>query len=123
MRILQDKDQHYGEHPPFPRWIFPTWEMGFEFMIKCKHGVLQYVIAKIVATLATAILEPIGYFDEGVFDWTKGYIYISFIINLSQMWALYCLVKFYHATNHDLAHPVNWHPLGKFLCIKGVVFL
>ena len=91
-------------------------------MIKCKHGVLQYVIAKTLATLATAILEPIGLFNEGEFDWTKGYIYVSYIINLSQMWALYCLVKFYHATSHDLCHPVNWHPLGKFLCIKGVVF-
>jgi hypothetical protein len=88
-------------------------------MIKCKHGVLQYVVAKIFAALITATLEPIGLFNEGEFDWTKGYVYVSFIINLSQMWALYCLVKFYHATSDNL---VNWHPLGKFLCIKGVVF-
>lgn len=120
--ILEDKDRHYGDHPPVPPWIFASWEMGEEFMLKCKHGVIQYVIAKTLATLATAILEPIGLFNEGEFDWTKGYIYISTIINFSQMWALYCLVKFYHATSENLRHPVNWHPMGKFLCIKGVVF-
>jgi len=91
-------------------------------MANCKYGVLQYVVAKIFASIATATLEPIGLFNEGEFSWTKGYIYISFIINLSQMWALYCLVKFYHATHENLASPINWKPLGKFLCIKGVVF-
>jgi len=121
-QILQDKDRHYGDHPPFPKWIFPSWEMGYDFMIRCKYGVLQYVVAKILATLITATLEPIGMFNEGEFDWTKGYVYVSFIINGSQMWALYCLVKFYHATSENLCHPTNWHPLGKFLCIKGVVF-
>jgi hypothetical protein len=38
------------------------------------------------------------------------------------MYALYCLVIFFHAVNEELRHPVDWHPLGKFLCIKGVVF-
>eukprot|EP00551_Chaetoceros_affinis_P006853 CAMPEP_0203677598 /NCGR_PEP_ID=MMETSP0090-20130426/28751_1 /ASSEMBLY_ACC=CAM_ASM_001088 /TAXON_ID=426623 /ORGANISM="Chaetoceros affinis, Strain CCMP159" /LENGTH=492 /DNA_ID=CAMNT_0050544531 /DNA_START=65 /DNA_END=1543 /DNA_ORIENTATION=+ len=122
VRILEDKDQHYGDHPGIPKWLLPPWQMGFQFMIGCKHGVLQYVVLKSLATVATAILEPIGLFGEGEFDLTKGYVYISFVINLSQMWALYCLVKFYHATSENLCKPVNWHPLGKFLCIKGVVF-
>lgn len=89
-------------------------------MANCKYGVLQYVVVKIFASLATATLEPIGLFNEGEFSLTKAYIYVSFMINLSQMWALYCLVKFYHATHDDLASPVNWKPLGKFMCIKGV---
>jgi hypothetical protein len=91
-------------------------------MANCKYGVLQYVVAKSVASVATATMEPIGFFSEGEFSWKRGYFYLSFIINLSQMWALYCLVKFYHATHDNLANPVNWKPLGKFLCIKGVVF-
>jgi len=38
------------------------------------------------------------------------------------MYALYVLVMLFHAVREELKHPVNWHPLGKFLCVKGVVF-
>jgi hypothetical protein len=122
VQILQEKDPHYGIHLGFVRFIIPKWEMGFEFMANCKHGVLQYVVLKALGSISTATLEMLGMFHEGEFSWFSAYIYISFIINLSQMWALYCLVKFYHATHDNLASPVNWKPLGKFLCIKLVVF-
>jgi hypothetical protein len=36
------------------------------------------------------------------------------------LWALYCLVKFYQVTKHEL-HEIN--PLAKFLCFKAVVFV
>eukprot|EP00591_Stephanopyxis_turris_P002353 CAMPEP_0195512042 /NCGR_PEP_ID=MMETSP0794_2-20130614/4151_1 /TAXON_ID=515487 /ORGANISM="Stephanopyxis turris, Strain CCMP 815" /LENGTH=216 /DNA_ID=CAMNT_0040639759 /DNA_START=669 /DNA_END=1319 /DNA_ORIENTATION=- len=73
-------------------------------------------------TILAAILEIFDFYGEGVLDWGKGYIYIAVVTNFSQMWALYCLVKFFNATKEDLRSPVNWHPVGKFLCIKGVVF-
>jgi len=57
--------------------------------------------------------------NEGELSFTNAYMYISGLLNMSQMWALYCLVKFYHATHEDLH---EWSPMGKFLCIKGVVF-
>eukprot|EP00594_Rhizosolenia_setigera_P018748 CAMPEP_0178960586 /NCGR_PEP_ID=MMETSP0789-20121207/13056_1 /TAXON_ID=3005 /ORGANISM="Rhizosolenia setigera, Strain CCMP 1694" /LENGTH=204 /DNA_ID=CAMNT_0020643971 /DNA_START=1125 /DNA_END=1739 /DNA_ORIENTATION=- len=44
------------------------------------------------------------------------------LINFSQCYALYCLVMFYHVLENDLRHPKNWYPLGKFICVKGVVF-
>ena len=121
--ILQNKDPHYGDHGSFLGKILKSWEMGLEFMLQCKHGVLQYVGFKILATVATLLLQPLGLYGQGeILNWTKGYMYISAVINLSQMYALYCLVKFYHATRDNLIVPVNWKPLGKFLCIKGVVF-
>jgi len=38
------------------------------------------------------------------------------------LYAMYCLVKLFHAIKSDLRHPINWHPVGKFLCVKGVIF-
>ncbi len=122
VQALQEKDPHYGIHLGFMQHIIPKWEMGFQFMANCKYGVLQYVVLKVLGSFATATLEMLGMFHEGEVSWFSPYMYISMIINLSQMWALYCLVKFYHATHDNLASPVNWKPLGKFMCIKGVVF-
>ncbi|GBG70928.1 hypothetical protein CBR_g8229 [Chara braunii] len=50
----------------------------------------------------------------------SGYPYISFVMNFSQMWAMYCLVQFYMATREFLA-PIK--PIGKFMCIKAVIFM
>lgn len=119
VQTLQAKDSYYGNHQAFLKYFFPRWTMGYEFMMNCKYGVLQYVIAKIFSSLLIAVFEPMGMYNEGEISFTSVSLYVNFIINLSQMWAIYCLVKFYHATHENLT---EWHPLGKFLCIKGVVF-
>uniref|UniRef100_A0A7S2UHS0 Transmembrane protein 184C n=1 Tax=Attheya septentrionalis TaxID=420275 RepID=A0A7S2UHS0_9STRA len=120
--MLQSKDAHYGQHHGPLKYFVKEWEMGMEFLLQCKRGVLQYVVMKTMATLLTALLEPIGWYGEGHFKMNMAYPYVAFIMNLSVMYALYCLVILFHATSEELRHPVNWHPLGKFLCIKGVVF-
>jgi hypothetical protein len=123
VRILQQKnDPHLGEHPlPFSLVIKP-WEMGMEFMLQCKHGALQYVVMKLLATILTYLCQSVGVYGEGEFSWTRAYPYLTFVMNFSVMYALYCLVKLFHAVNEELCHPIDWHPLGKFLCVKGVVF-
>ena len=121
-RTLQRKDASLGQHT-FPISLFvQPWDMGVEFLLQCKHGVLQYVVIKTIATMLTFLLEFAGLYGEGIFDWRMAYPYLAFVLNISVMYALYCLVKFFHAVNYELCHPVNWHPLGKFLCVKGVVF-
>jgi hypothetical protein len=123
IHLLQRKDAKYGKHEFIFQYFFPEWTMGMEFARQCKHGVLQYVVVKACTTLATATLQPLHLYGEGqFFNPLVGYPYISFCLNLSQMWALYCLIKFYHATHEELSHPIHWHPLRKFLCIKGVIF-
>eukprot|EP00531_Pseudo-nitzschia_arenysensis_P003662 CAMPEP_0116141772 /NCGR_PEP_ID=MMETSP0329-20121206/14555_1 /TAXON_ID=697910 /ORGANISM="Pseudo-nitzschia arenysensis, Strain B593" /LENGTH=500 /DNA_ID=CAMNT_0003636967 /DNA_START=142 /DNA_END=1644 /DNA_ORIENTATION=- len=129
VRILRQKvrndptlARHIRNHA-FPlNLVLEPWELGVEFMLQCKHGVLQYVVAKGVFTVLMYILQSIHKYGEGQFSWTSPYPYLAFLMNISVMYALYCLVKLFHAVQDELRHPINWHPLGKFLCVKGVVF-
>jgi len=120
--LLRQKDPSLGHHSfPFSLLLEP-WQLGPEFLLQCKHGVLQYVVFKTIATVVTFLCEFAGVYGEGRFSWFYAYPYLCFFQNVSVMYALYCLVIFFHAVNDELRHPVDWHPLGKFLCIKGVVF-
>jgi hypothetical protein len=93
----------------------------FDFCVSAS-SVLQYVVFKVIATFVTYVCEISGVYQEGKFAPTVAYPYICFFQNISVMYALYCLVLFYSAINEELRHPVDWKPLGKFLCVKGVVF-
>jgi hypothetical protein len=89
------------------------------FFIKCKFGVLQYVLLKFLTACAVLLLEFKGWYREGEFSWTSGYFYICALTNMSQCWALYCLIFFYYATRTELG-PIR--PVGKFLSVKALVF-
>jgi Organic solute transporter Ostalpha len=122
VQILAQKPASLGQHS-FPlSLILNPWEMGLEFMLQCKHGVLQYVAFKIVYTVLTYLFESMGVYGEGQFEWRYAYPYLCFLQNISVMYALYSLVMLFHAVNEELRYPVDWQPLGKFLCVKGVVF-
>jgi hypothetical protein len=123
--ILGRKDDHLGEHGRFMNKCFrmERWHMGRDFLLKVKHGVLQYVVIKTFLTLLTTfVLLPSGLYGEGTFSWDYAYAYLTIILNISVLYAMYCLVKLFHAVKSDLRSPVNWRPVGKFLCVKGVVF-
>ena len=53
------------------------------------------------------------------FSLARLHFYVFFFSNVSQMWALYCLVMFYVALKEELA-PFN--PVLKFVIVKAVVF-
>lgn len=89
------------------------------FFVKCKFGVLQYVLLKFVCSIAIFILERSHLYKEGDFTYKGGYLYICILTNVSQCWALYCLFFFYFATKNELA-PIR--PVGKFLSVKALVF-
>uniref|UniRef100_A0A0E0NWC9 Protein LAZ1 homolog 2 n=2 Tax=Oryza TaxID=4527 RepID=A0A0E0NWC9_ORYRU len=84
-----------------------------------KFGLVQYMILKSLCAFLSSILELFGKYGDGEFKWYYGYPYIAVVINFSQTWALYCLVKFYNATHEKLQ---EIRPLAKFISFKAIVF-
>lgn len=67
----------------------------------------------------SSICELNGVYGEGEFRGDVAFPYMILVNNVSQFIAMYCLVLFYKANKDDL-QPMK--PVGKFLCIKAVVF-
>lgn len=104
----------------FPFCLIYPWNMGTELISKCKHGVLQYTVVRPVTTVIALICELSGAYSEGEFSLKAAWLYLVIINNISQIWAMYCLILFYQATKQQLA-PIK--PVFKFMCVKAVVFL
>ncbi|XP_054264305.1 transmembrane protein 184C [Macrosteles quadrilineatus] len=99
-------------------WLSP-WKMGRELVHNCKHGILQYTVVRPLTTAIALLCDLCGVYGEGEFEGDKAFPYIIAVNNCSQFIAMYCLVLFYKA-NRDQLRPMK--PIGKFLCIKAVVF-
>jgi hypothetical protein len=132
--LLKEKSPTRGAHMWGMQWCAKPWIMGqplvdknnnnkvvwtSPFYVKCKFGVLQYVLLKNLTAWLTMILEFHGLYKEGDFSLSSAYFYITFVINWSQCWALYCLILFYYALKNELA-PIS--PVGKFLAVKSLIF-
>uniref|UniRef100_A0A8C6XKC4 Transmembrane protein 184C n=1 Tax=Naja naja TaxID=35670 RepID=A0A8C6XKC4_NAJNA len=114
--IIEAKDQQ--RHLP-PLCCCPPWAMGEVLLFRCKLGVLQYTVVRPFTTIIALICELIGVYDEGNFSFKNAWTYLVFINNISQLFAMYCLVLFYKVLREEL-NPIR--PVGKFLCVKMVVF-
>ncbi|GAA6071785.1 transmembrane protein 184C isoform X1, partial [Tachysurus ichikawai] len=66
------------------------------------------------------ICQLCGVYDEGNFSSKNAWTYLVIMNNLSQLFAMYCLVLFYKTLREELS-PIK--PVGKFLCVKLVVFV
>ena len=109
--------------PMFPLCCFPKWKLDESFVKKCTIGIGQYCVLRFILAIVNASIvatNPI-IFDEGSIKNIRAcYLYFVIIINISQMWALYCLVMFLHVVK---PHMVELYPYTKFLSIKLIVFL
>jgi len=142
--LLKDKSPTRGVHYMPLHWCMKPWIMGqpiskmvlakhnknipvyktevqwtSPFFVKCKFGVLQYVLLKCVSSIFVMVFEVYGLYKEGDFTPKGGYLYICILTNTSQCWALYCMIFFYYATKTEL-EPIR--PVGKFLSVKALVF-
>jgi len=109
----------------FVHLIFPfcclKWKRSGQFINRCTVGVIQYVIIRFFLAFVTCLVEYMlnnGKGDHVALERTV--VAIIVIINVSQIWAMYCLVAFYHEFAHEL-RAIN--PFWKFVVVKAVVFL
>lgn len=75
--------------------------------------------SKLIPNFHFSVCELNGVYREGEFRADSAFPYMIALNNLSQFVAMYCLVLFYRA-NSEALKPMQ--PIGKFLCIKAVVF-
>lgn len=103
---------------PFCCW---KWKRSGQFINRCTVGIFQYVIIRFFLAFITCLVEymlahELG--DHAALHRTV--VAIIVIINVSQIWAMYCLVAFYHEFSHELR---AISPFWKFVVVKTVVFL
>ena len=131
--------RHNPDGQPHPWWsgvkcCMDEWTMGEVWLKKCWSGVLAYVVVEVAFAIVLLITRLAGVYGEGcLFPWSEctgqhdgelgyqnAYTYLTFIVSVAQMYALYCLWMFYHATQVPLA---EIKPGAKFISIKAIVFL
>uniref|UniRef100_A0A8C6U1S5 Transmembrane protein 184C n=1 Tax=Neogobius melanostomus TaxID=47308 RepID=A0A8C6U1S5_9GOBI len=118
--VMMLEVQEQQRHLP-PLCCCPPWPMESEvLLLRCKLGVLQYTVVRPVTTVIALICQLCGVYDEGNFSSKNAWTYLVIFNNMSQLFAMYCLVLFYRALRDELS-PIK--PVGKFLCVKMVVFV
>ncbi|XP_059433239.1 protein LAZ1 homolog 2 isoform X1 [Corylus avellana] len=118
--LLEGADENHSvEQRSFRNFFFRPCTLGKELLVIEKFGLVQYMILKMVCAFLAFLLELFGVYGDGEFKWYYGYPYIAVVLNFSQMWALYCLVKFYNVTHERLQ---SIKPLAKFISFKAIVF-
>lgn len=118
--------QQYIEFKPGVKQLFPFCCLrpcigGKLFLIRCKHGILQYTVIRPITAFLAVFSQLIGIYGDGNYNPFSGGTYpILLLINYtSQILAMYSLVVFYTGYKRELA-PMK--PLAKFLSIKLVIF-
>jgi hypothetical protein len=112
-------DKKLAQRHPFPCCCLPTFQPGLSFVRLCKFGCWQFAVLKPLLTVIALILELTHNYDEGSFVVNRGYLWVTIFYNISITVAMYMLILFYNAMAEEL-RPFN--PLGKFFCIKAVIF-
>ena len=99
---------------------FRPWRNGKRFVHRCTVGVYQYVLLKVLCSLAGIVAEAAGDYEEGSFHPQHAFLWLSIIVNVSQCYALFVLALFYVNTSAWLK-PLQ--PVYKFGIVKVIVFV
>jgi len=79
----------------------------------------QQPSSRCIPSLISVWIDVIGVYHEGDFSMSYGYIYVLIVINISVAYAFMVLATFYTILKSKLK---PFEPIGKFLCIKFVIF-
>jgi hypothetical protein len=104
----------------FPLCYLDPVKVTPRFVQLCRRSLFQFMVCKPLITLAIIILTANGKMGTGLFDVRGGTFWTTLAYNVSIYIAFTALVYFYTAMKPFL---VGTNPLGKFVCIKAVVFL
>jgi len=105
-------------HPAPLCWL-PPIRPGRQFLLWCYRFILQYVLVKPLVSITAFVTYWYKVYGSGDLDPNKGYLWLTIVENISISLAIYFLVLFYLVTKEELK---PFEPVGKFLCIKAVVF-
>jgi len=104
---------------PFPFCCLPKIKPGRKFLLKCHQFILQFVFVKPAVSFSVVLTNYLGTYGDGEFTVSKAYPWLTLADNISITLSLYFLVLYYMASKEELE---PFKPVGKFLCIKAVVF-
>ena len=119
------------EHlPPFRlKWgdridfkVLDPWPVGEVFVSRCKWGVMSYILFSPLYLIVSISYESVhqDVAEKRMFQFSSVLFYFTLAQSAISVWAVYCLVLFYHEARNEL-RPIK--PLAKFLSIKGIVFV
>ena len=112
---------HAAVHMLPPFCCLRPWPLDASFVRATRRGTLQYVVVRVLLSLAIFVAELYDLYGEGQFlAFGKLYVYKVVLMNVSQVVAMWSLVMLYHETREELA-PLA--PLTKLLAVKAIVFL
>lgn len=81
-------------------------------LCRCKLAVLQYITITLVSTIIANIYEFFKVHKEGTFSWSRAWVYLLIITDVSHAIATYSIMVFYHSLKEKLT---TIQPLGKFV--------
>eukprot|EP00755_Sulcionema_specki_P006052 Sspe_Gene.34421::Locus_16735_Transcript_1_1_Confidence_1.000_Length_924::g.34421::m.34421 len=119
LRALMSEGRDTHPHP----WPLHYWAKPFYFTPTVLHririSILQFMVLKPLCAVII-ICIPDEQYGSNFTDFTKGYIYLTVVYNVSITIAFTGLAYFYISTKKLLK---EHDPFLKFLSIKGVLFL
>eukprot|EP01062_Namystynia_karyoxenos_P074029 TRINITY_DN70851_c0_g1_i1.p1 TRINITY_DN70851_c0_g1~~TRINITY_DN70851_c0_g1_i1.p1 ORF type:complete len:426 (+),score=141.76 TRINITY_DN70851_c0_g1_i1:194-1471(+) len=105
---------------PWPLCRLRPFTFNVTMLHRIRVSIMQFMVIKPLCAVIIIVLSAVGKYGHNFGDFTKGYIYLTVVYNVSITIALYGLMYFYIGSE-ELLRPHR--PFYKFLAIKGVVFL